>query len=145
MAKRRQALTVFLDSSVLFSATSSVTGGSAKALTIKKIDLFVSRLVLAEVERNVRLKLESHHLDRFFRLASQTVILDQLPTKEQISKAKEVIMKKDAPILASAKLSQANFLLTLDKKHFLTEKVIQYLKPTKVLTPKMFFKELKQQ
>ena len=51
-------ITVFLDSSVFFSAINSPSGGSAKLFTLKTIDLITSKLVLVEVERNVRKKLK---------------------------------------------------------------------------------------
>jgi len=57
MAGRRQALatkSVFVDSSVFFTAVNSPTGGSSKLFTIKNIDLMVSPLVLVETERNVK-------------------------------------------------------------------------------------------
>lgn len=143
MAQRRSTLIVFLDSSVLFSAVASNTGGSAKLFTLKKIKLVVNNLVLTEVERNVRLKLQSYHLERFFKLVEKLSILEELPTLKQINQAKKVIVAKDAPILASAKLSQCNYLLTLDLKHFFVEEVKEFMDPTQILTPKMFLEELK--
>ena len=72
MAKRGRTLkTAFFDSSVLFSAVYSPTGGSSKLFTIKDLNLTTSRIVLAGVERNVRNKLESYHLGRFFRLVEK--------------------------------------------------------------------------
>lgn len=134
---------VFLDSSVLFTATNSPTGGSAKLFTIKKIRLVVSTLVLTETERNVRKKLQSYHLERFFALVGKTQILDQKPDINLTRSAKKVIAAKDAVILAEAKQAGVNFLVTLDKKDFLNEKVAKYLKPTIALTPKMLFVQLK--
>lgn len=134
--------TVFLDSSVLFSASASPTGGSSKLFTLKNIRLTTSRLVLAETERNVREKLRSYHLERFFMLAGRLIILTQLPNNIIIKKAKDIIIEKDAVILAEAKQAQTNFLVTLDKKHFLTTSVSKFLKPQKVLTPKMLIEML---
>lgn len=139
MATRRQTLivkSVFLDSSVLFTATNSPTGRSAKLFTLKNINLTVSRLVLTETERNVRKKLQHYHLQRFFKLVDTTQILDHKPNLDLISKAKNVIEEKDSAILAQAKLAKSDFLVTLDKKDFLNEKVARFLKPTLALTPK---------
>lgn len=138
MAKRRSTLKAFLDSSVLFSATSSPTGGSAKIFT-ENLKLIVSTYVLTEVERNVRSKLANYHLNRFFLLVDRLIILNRIPNQRQIEEAKKVIAEKDATILASAKLAKSQILLTLDQKHFLTPKVEEFMKPTKILTPKMFF------
>lgn len=127
---------VFVDSSVFFTATNSPTGGSAKLFTLKSIKLVVSRVVLTETERNVRQKLESYHLARFFKLVAKTQILDQKPDLSLVKKAQKVIEEKDSVILAEAKQAKCDFLVTLDKKDFLNEKVAKFLKPKIALTPK---------
>lgn len=139
MADRRQASmkTVFLDSSVLFSAINSPTGGSAKLFITQGLTLTTSKVVLTEVERNVRKKLASYHLERFFLLVGQLTVLAQTPNDARIKKAQAVIVEKDAVILAEAKESKADILATLDKKHFLTKSVMDFVKPQQVLTPKM--------
>lgn len=129
--------TVFVDSSVLFSAVNSPTGGSSKLFTLKNIKLITSKVVLTETERNVREKLHEYHLDRFFMLVSKMRIIKQLPDNKLVKKSKEVIAQKDSVILAESKKSVADFLVTLDKKHFLINPVIKFLLPQQVLTPKM--------
>ncbi|MBF8250227.1 MAG: hypothetical protein HW400_828 [Candidatus Levybacteria bacterium] len=129
--------TVFVDSSVLFSAVNSPTGGSSKIFTLKNIRLITSKVVLAETERNVRNKLHDYHLERFFILADKLEILKQLPDNKLIQMAKKVIVEKDSVILAGSYHSKADFLVTLDQKHFLTDSVAKFLKPQKALTPKM--------
>lgn len=121
-----------MDSSVLFSAACSPIGGSSKLFTLKDIKILTSKVVLTEVERNIRKKLQAHHLERYFLLAGKITILDQIPNQKLINQAKEVIAAKDA-----------KFLVTLDKKHFLTKDVAKFLKVQKVLTPKMFFEDYK--
>ena len=128
---------IFLDSSVLFSAVNSPTGGSSKIFTLKGIKITTSKLVLTEVERNVRKKLLSFHLERFFTLVKSLEIINQTPDFKMINKAKQVIVTKDAVILAEAKKAKTHYLVTLDKKHFLTVEVINFLKPQKIVTPKM--------
>lgn len=145
MAKGRYPLilrTVFVDSSVLFSASFSPTGGSSKLFTVERIKLITSPIVLLEVERNVRKKLQSHHLERFFRLVRMIKIIEQKPNDILIKKAESVIAKKDAVILAEAKQAEADTLVSLDKKHFLTPSVKKFLAPQKETTPKMLIKEL---
>lgn len=132
----------FLDSSVLFTAVNSPTGGSSKLFTIKKIKLVTSRIVLAEVERNVRNKLEGYHLNRFFMLVNNLSILDQIPEGKLVTEAKKAITDKDAVILAEAKQAQSDFLVTLDKKHFLTKKAGKFLRSQKIVTPKKLFEIL---
>lgn len=127
---------MFLDSSVLFTAVNSPTGGSAKLFTVTKVRLMTSPVVLAEVERNVKNKLESYHADRFFLLVKQLLIVDQQPDDRIINQARDVIVEKDAVILAEAKVASCDVLVTLDRKHFLTEEARRFLKPKKILTPK---------
>lgn len=127
---------VFVDSSVFFTAVNSPTGGSAKLFTLKNIKLVVSPVVLTETERNLRNKLQSYHLARFFKLVAKTQILDQKPDLSLVKKAQKVIEEKDSVILAEAKLAKCDFLVTLDKKDFLNEKVTRFLKPKVALTPK---------
>ena len=139
MAKRRSALNIFLDSSVLFSAVYSVSGGSAKLFTLKNVNLVASKLVLTEVERNVRQKLQSYHLARFFMLAELLTITESNLSASEIVLTKKVIAEKDAAILADFKKSKCSILIILDKKDFLQERVLKFVKPKRVLTTKMFF------
>ena len=128
---------VFIDSSVLFSAVNSPTGGSSKLFTLKGVKLITSKVVLAETERNVRSKLQDYHLERFFMLVDKMRILKQLPNDKVIKKTQKVIVQKDSVILAESYKSKADFLVTLDRKHFLTDSVAKFLKSQKALTPKM--------
>lgn len=139
MAKGRSTLRLFLDSSVLFSAVYSPIGGSSKLFTLKSVELFASKVVLHEVEKNVRLKLENYHLDRFFMLVSKLNILESRIDDKLINKAKKYIIEKDSVILAEFINSNCDYLMTLDRRDFLQEKVINYVKPKLILTPKMFF------
>jgi len=137
--------TAFVDSSVLFSAAASPIGGSAKLFTLRNIQLVTSRIVLAETERNVRKKLQGYHLERFFLLVEKLTIRKQAPHEKRIEKAKNVIAEKDAVILAEAKQAKTNVLVTLDVKRFFTKSVADFLKPQKVLTPKLLIELHKEQ
>jgi len=142
MGRRRSAVRlVFLDSSVLFSAVNSLSGGSAKLFTLKDVKLVASTLVLTEVERNIREKLESYHLERFFMLVGQLEIISLVPDKDQIRRAESVTAKKDAPILASFLISKAQFLVTLDRKHLLIDSVKSFIKPSRAVIPKMLIEK----
>lgn len=134
--------TVFLDSSVLFSAVNSPSGGSAKIFTLKNFKLITSPVVLAEVERNVRSKLTDFHVDRFFVLIEHIMIGAQQPKKTLIERAKKVIVEKDAVILAEAKQSSAAYIVSLDIKHFFTKEVSVFVTPQKIVTPKMLLEEV---
>ena len=143
MVRRRQVEVkkIFLDSSVLFSAVNSPTGGSARLFTLKNSKLLTSTLVLTEVERNVREKLQTHHLERFFILVEKIRIIEGKPDERLIAKAKKVIVEKDAAILSEAKRSKARILVTLDRKHFFTDKAKEFFHPGKIKTPKDIFSD----
>jgi predicted nucleic acid-binding protein len=116
---------VFIDTSVLIAGLASVTGGSASVLDLGEagvIKLVISRQVLVEADRNVTTKLP-RMVDRFRRFIRRLspVIVDD-PSPAEIQAAALVIHIKDAPILAAAKKAQVDFLITLDKKHFLSGK-----------------------
>lgn len=140
--RRSPQLTIFLDSSVLFTAVNSPSGGSAKLFVPDTFTLCTSQTVLAEVERNVRHKLLSEHLERFFFLIEKITILDQRPNQRLIAQAKKVIVEKDAVILAEAKQSKIPIIMTLDRKHFFTPSVAFWIKPQHIVTPKMFLENL---
>lgn len=133
---------IFVDSSVFFTAVNSPSGGSAKIFSQagKKFSLIVSPVVLAEVERNVESKLPEQALKRFFLLIKRLKILKQRPNKRLIAKAEEIIVEKDAVILAEAKQAKTDYLVTLDKRHFLVKKVRRFVRPCKIVTPRELLK-----
>lgn len=140
MGKRRSALKLFLDSSALFTAVNSSFGGSAKLFSIEGIELVVSKVVLHEVEKNVRLKLgDEMYLERFFMLVDMLNVVDAMPDISELNLAKKVIAEKDSVILAQFKRSDCTHLITLDKRDFLQDRVMEYVSPKKIWTPKMFF------
>lgn len=133
---------VFLDSSILVAASASKTGGSALILDYcrkGKIGGWVCKDVIGETEKNVNLKLGPKEKNRFiYYLRNANLFLTESPTVEEIAIAEEAIYIKDAPILASAKKSKADFLITLDRKHFLIPQVEKFASPMRIVTPKDF-------
>ena len=130
---------LFLDSSVLFSAGWSVTGGSAKLImwaSEGKITAVVSKNVIAEVESNVGKKLPQMYWPRLENLLSFLEIDRTTTDKQEFEEAKEVIILKDAVILVDAKRCGVEILVTLDKKDMLQPKVHKFMHPIKVMTPK---------
>ena len=129
---------LFLDSSVILAAIGSQTGGSSHLYFLKlskKLKLVTSRLVICEVEKNVRKKFSEMYLERFLMLSSQMIMLPDYPNEKIIKLAEAVIVAKDAPMLADAKSSKSNILVTLDKKDMLKPKVCKFMDPIKIMTP----------
>ncbi len=133
---------IFLDSSVLVAASASKTGASALILgycRLKKISGYVSLDTIGEARKNVNLKLKKINKERFiYFLRFSNLILASQPSAEEIAQSEQAVNPKDAPILAAALKSSASFLITLDKKHFLKPKVINFSKPLKIISPGEF-------
>ncbi|OGY26016.1 MAG: putative toxin-antitoxin system toxin component, PIN family [Candidatus Woykebacteria bacterium RBG_16_44_10] len=130
---------VFLDANVLFSAANSPTGGSAYVVELAragKLRLFSSRLAVKEAERNLREKSTEAALLRFYDLLDEVTIELFDTNRARAKKSWEYLVgAKDAPILAAAIVSKAQFLITLDKKHFLNPQVLGIDLPIKILRP----------
>lgn len=136
---------LFLDANVIYSAAKSVSGASYEIFQIKdklKINLISSQLALVEAERNITEKENSQIVERFYLLIKviKIVSVDSGKAKRFYSK---IIEEKDAPILYGAKQIKADFLITLDKKHFFSQKMRKTRFPFKVMTSGQFVMNLK--
>lgn len=137
---------LFIDASVFIAAAGSPEGGSSFVLELCKQGRFravCTRLVLLEAERNIHRKLGAEALLRFYQdLAELAPTLEALPTPEEIAACEPIVGEKDAHALATALKSDADVLLTLDRKHFMTEKVRDARLGLKIATPGDFLREL---
>ena len=129
---------LFIDSSVLFSAAYS-SRGHARDLIIMaargEVILLVSPLVLEETRRN--LEESAPETVELFDLLVQTIPFELVqPTREDVLEAARVVVFKDAPILAAAKSSQADMLVTLDRKHLLDKPMLVQYSGVQIVTPK---------
>ena len=140
----RETPHLFLDASVLIAAAASKSGGSSLILEIcrqGKAKAKTSHLVLLEAERNIQAKLGSDALLRFYQeIASFDMEVVKTPTEHEISSQKRFINPKDAHVLAAAVKGKVTFLLTLDRKHFLSPKVLQAGLPFQIMTPGDFLR-----
>lgn len=140
-------ITIFIDTSVLFSACLSKIGASAFILGFcckNKIKGFISRYVLSEIKRNAEQKLDQLSKQRlnFYILQSDLNIVDN-PTLEEVKICQKVMNQKDAPILAAAVKNKANYLITFNTKDFLLPKVKDFVKSLTILTPRNFIMLIK--
>lgn len=138
----RAAPSLFLDASVFIAAAGSKTGGSALILELCRHDKAKaksSQLVLLEAERNIRAKMGPDALLRFYQeIASLNLELVKAPIPHEIAAKEPVIDRKDAHVLAAAEKGGVDFLLTLDRKHFMSPKVFQAGLPFRIMTPGAF-------
>jgi len=137
---------LFIDACVFIAASGSPQGGSSSVLELCKRDRFravCTRLVLLEAERNIHRKLGAEALLRFYQgLAELDPTLEALPPPEELAACEAIVGEKDAHVLAAALKSGAAFLLTLDRRHFMTEKVRNAYLDLDVMTPGDFLRKL---
>ena len=133
---------LFLDASVLMAAVGSKTGGSALIFELcrhHKARGVNSHLVLLEAERNIRIKMGRDALLRFYHeIASLDLELVEAPTQDEIDAQIRNIDRKDAHVLAAAVKGNVRFLLTLDRKHFMSSKTRHAGLPFQIVTPGEF-------
>ncbi|MDH7485035.1 MAG: PIN domain-containing protein [Anaerolineae bacterium] len=137
---------LFIDASVLIAAAGSPEGSSSFVLELCKRGRFravCTKLVLLEAERNIHRKLGAEALLRFYQgLARLDPTIEAPPTSEEMAACEPIVGKKDAHVLAAALRSEADVLLTLDRRHFMTEKVRDAGLGLKIATPGDFLREL---
>ena len=138
---------VFLDANVYFAGCASPSGASALILQLARrglIRIVASRLVLREADRNLRRKSHRSHAEAFHRLlkATEMTILPA-PDEQALARYEAHIHPKDVPVLAAAVEAKADYLVTLDRKHFLTEAVRSHARGIQILTSGDFLKDLR--
>lgn len=136
---------LFLDANVIYSAAKSESGASFAIFQLKekyKLILISSRLALVEAERNIVEKENHQVIERFYRLIRmiKIILADSAAAKKYYQ---GIIDEKDAPILYAARKSQAEFLITLDRRHFFTKIVKNTKLSFKIKTPGEFIMDLR--
>jgi len=137
LQKPTQRIKVFIDTNVLIAGVNSVTGASATILDLceaRVLQMVVSRQVLIEADRNFAAKFPQlvGRFRQFMHNLAPLMVED--PTPESMEKATNIVDRKDAPILAAAQNANVDFLITLDKKHFLNPRTRQKMM-LKVVSP----------
>jgi len=140
---------VFLDASVLVAASRSLTGGSALVLEVcsgRRFRGALTNRVLLEARKNISLKFGEEELVRLYRLlAALDPEMVPAPPLERIRACGGLIAEKDAHVLAGALECKAGYLVTLDRRHFLTPALLAADLPTRLLTPGDFLREVVRQ
>jgi len=133
---------IFVDTNVLVAGIASASGASAAVLDLceaEVIQMVISRQVLIEGDRTFSAKLSGlvSGFRQFMRNLNPLMVED--PSKMMMDRARTMIDPKDASILAAALEAQVDFLLTLDKRHFLSQSTRSKI-PIKVITPSEFLR-----
>ena len=116
-------LKVFLDSSALFSAVYSTSGGARLVLQLGEagaISLWIGRWVLQEVESALERKSPRSKASFALLLNQARVHIGIEPGASSIARAFEIVgYLPDAQVLAEALTSGADYFVTFDSKHLL--------------------------
>jgi putative PIN family toxin of toxin-antitoxin system len=135
---------LFFDSSVLIAGIISPKGGSGliiKACLVGGFTPLVSQAVFIEVERNLTENFSKKALGYFDYLVIDIQwTLIPIPPEKLIYRYSKIINKKDAHVLAAAITGKSDFLLTLDRKHFMTPSLKMANFDCIILTPGDFIK-----
>ncbi|MDP2951656.1 MAG: putative toxin-antitoxin system toxin component, PIN family [bacterium] len=135
---------IFIDAKVFIAAALSPTGGSFRLINEAVsygFSLFASQYVFEEVFENIKQKFPEKILELKHLLSLTSVELLKSPTQKEVENAFLLVHPKDAPIIATAIKNKMDFLITLDKEHFLknpSKKVPTFLK---ILTPGDFLQK----
>ncbi len=119
-----------------------LTGASAAVLHLCEAEILqmvVSRQVLVEADRNFSAKLPNLVIQfrRFIQNLAPLMVED--PPAKIVEKAASLVARKDAAILAAATEAEVDYLITLDRKHFLRKRVRHHI-PVKLCTPAEFLR-----
>ena len=116
---------LFLDSSALFAGIASPSGAARVLLLLGEtgqIALFVSEQVIAETERAVARKIPRLLPElRQAILKSGLLILPDPPVDAVLARLDWISHAADAPILVAAVQSEVDYLVTLNRIHFLDD------------------------
>ena len=116
-------LRIFLDTSVLFAAVLSPTGGARKLFLLAEgriLRLVVGPTVLKECDEVIRRKAPGSLPTLAQLLAAAQMETSAAPTKSQIKAAQAYVRyPPDARVLAEAIHAKPDWFVTHDKEHFL--------------------------
>lgn len=129
---------IFLDTSALIAGLASPAGASNLILSLAEAELVtivVSEQVLAEAERTLRSKVPGAvaEYNRLLAAGALEVVAD--PREAEVAAAAAIIHAKDAPILAAAMACQVDYVVTLDRRHFLDDPQVAQRSGLRIGTP----------
>jgi predicted nucleic acid-binding protein len=122
----QKSLRVFLDTSVLFAAVFSPTGGARKLFHLAEagvLRLVAGPAVLREADEVVRRKAMASRPVLAQLLDAGRVEISPAPTEMQVEDARQHVQyAPDARVLAEAIRAEPDWFVTHDKEHFLNER-----------------------
>lgn len=138
-------LKVFLDTSALIAGLASSKGAARAVLKLAEIgaiEVFISRQVVVEADRTIEAKLPGVAGDFREYIEGLSPVFLEDPPKKDVMRFSHLINPDDAPILASAVLSGSDYLITWDKRHFISKKISTGA-GLKIVTPGEFLQDFR--
>jgi len=130
---------LFLDSSALFAGIASPNGAARVLLLLGetgRVSLVVSEQVIAETERAVARKIPRALNDVRQAILKSRVKITPDPSLEAVVERLDWISHApDVPILVAAMQVQADYLVTLNRKHFLDDPRVAMRSDLRIGTP----------
>lgn len=135
---------VYFDASVIVSGMISSTGGSAKLIKfVKKKDIvgITSKTIIAEMEnKSEKIKKEIKEIREFIK--ENSFIVRKRITQAESIEYQDIVDKGDAHVIAGAKLTKCDYLVSLDKKHLLRKDIKEKFLPLRIVSPKELLEEI---
>lgn len=132
---------VFIDSSLFLAACRSKTGGASNIFMRcrkKEIQGYISRYVIYEVKKNSFILNQTEKSRLNFLLLQCNLKIVSEPSDAEINEAAKIIARKDASILAVVIKNKIDYLITLDKKDFMSVEVRKTGTGIIIVTPNKF-------
>ena len=137
---QKRFLRIFLDTSVLLAAFGSPMGGSALIINnqgtsyrcITSLDVIVEALSKAQKLNTTEEAIKKWILDK-------NIIIIQSPSEQKKACFNTIVLdRQDRHVVAAAVNCKADILLSLDRKHIVTDKIKNQMKDMSIGTPKDF-------
>jgi predicted nucleic acid-binding protein len=138
---------VFVDASVFFSACYSEAGASFAIFRLGlqgKVQLVVSEYVLEEVHRNLAKK-SPEDLERLQDFRDNVPFKVVEPSREDVLHAARYTDLKDAPVVAAARKTGVDYLVSLDRRHLVGQPKVAKGSGLKIVLPEELLHEIRRQ
>ncbi|MCL7453818.1 MAG: PIN domain-containing protein [Anaerolineae bacterium] len=130
---------LFFDSSALFAGIASSSGASRALLLLAELGLVsitVSEQVVAETERAVARKMARALPDLREAIRATNLHIVQDPAAAEVAAHAELISHQaDVPILIAAMQVKTDYLVTLNRRHFLDDPAVARRSGLRIGTP----------
>jgi len=130
---------LFLDSSALFAGVVSASGAGRALLLLaeaKLVTITISEQVLAETERALSRKAPRALPNYRQALRSTGLRIVRAPTPEHIETHRDIIAHDaDVPIVVAAMQAKTDYLVTLNRRHFIDDPGVAARSGLRIGTP----------